>query len=328
MWPVPSTSRVDAWPSRTLPPRPPATAPCWSGPASWVRSRRLGWRAAAVMGPAWRACSAPRASWSWRSTGPTAPLAGGGATRTRSDAEAAARAVLAGQVTAIPKTGSHLVEMVRWLRVARATAARGPQPGHQRPPGPGGHRCARAPPQLRELAAPKLAATATQLEPGPILTTTAATKLALGLLGERWLGPGCRTGQRGRRAGPPDRPGSTRAAAAVRGRAGDRRGPAGCRRGQPRTPPQRGRVLDAVRRLPEFRLPPPRRCGIACTEVATAKPTPPGTGSWWSGCAGTSRPAPSWPGGPTRACPSGRSSGAYSAMWPVRSSPPYTHPQP
>ena len=40
------------------------------------------------------------------------------------DAEAAARAVLAGQVTAIPKTGSHLVEMVRCLRVARATAVK------------------------------------------------------------------------------------------------------------------------------------------------------------------------------------------------------------
>jgi transposase len=40
------------------------------------------------------------------------------------DAEAAARAVLAGQVTAIPKTGSHLVEMVRCLRVARTTAVK------------------------------------------------------------------------------------------------------------------------------------------------------------------------------------------------------------
>jgi transposase len=38
------------------------------------------------------------------------------------DAEAAARAVLAGQATAIPKTGDHAVEMVRCLRVARATA--------------------------------------------------------------------------------------------------------------------------------------------------------------------------------------------------------------
>jgi transposase len=39
--------------------------------------------------------------------------------------------------------------------------------------------------QLRALPATKLAGTAAQLEPGPILTTTAATKLALRLLGER-----------------------------------------------------------------------------------------------------------------------------------------------
>jgi hypothetical protein len=38
------------------------------------------------------------------------------------DAEAAARAVLARQATAIPKTGDSMVEMVRCLRVARATA--------------------------------------------------------------------------------------------------------------------------------------------------------------------------------------------------------------
>jgi transposase len=38
--------------------------------------------------------------------------------------DAAAGAVLAGQVTAIPKTGDHLVEMVRCLRVARATAVK------------------------------------------------------------------------------------------------------------------------------------------------------------------------------------------------------------
>ena len=40
------------------------------------------------------------------------------------DAEAAARAVQAGQATAIPKAGDHLVEMVRCLRVARTTAAK------------------------------------------------------------------------------------------------------------------------------------------------------------------------------------------------------------
>jgi transposase len=40
--------------------------------------------------------------------------------------------------------------------------------------------------QLRELPAGKLASTAARLRPGPILTTTAATKLALRLLGQRY----------------------------------------------------------------------------------------------------------------------------------------------
>ena len=49
------------------------------------------------------------------------------------DAEAA-RAVLAGEATAIPKTGSHLVEMLRCVRVARATAVK----AAPRPPTPFG----------------------------------------------------------------------------------------------------------------------------------------------------------------------------------------------
>jgi transposase len=102
------------------------------------------------------------------------------------DAEAAARAVLAGQATAIPKAGDHLVEMVRCLRVARATAAKArtqtvnamralvvTAPAELRE-------------QLRELPVGRLARTAARLRPGPILTTEAATKLALRQLGQRY----------------------------------------------------------------------------------------------------------------------------------------------
>jgi transposase len=101
------------------------------------------------------------------------------------DAETAARAVLAGQVTAIPKTGSHLVEMVRCLRVARATAVKA------RSQAVNALRAlvVTAPPelreQLRELSVSRLASTAARLRPGPVLSTMAATKLALRLLGER-----------------------------------------------------------------------------------------------------------------------------------------------
>jgi transposase len=102
------------------------------------------------------------------------------------DAEAAARAVQAGKATAIPKAGNHLVEMVRCLRVARTTAAKAriqtanalralvvTAPAELRE-------------QLRDLSATQLASTAARLRPGPIATTTAATKLALRLLGERF----------------------------------------------------------------------------------------------------------------------------------------------
>ena len=102
------------------------------------------------------------------------------------DAEAAARAVLAGQATAIPKAGDHLVEMVRCLRVARASAAKA------RTQAANALRAlvVTAPAELRELLrelpAGRLASTAARLRPGPIVTTAAATKLALRQLGQRY----------------------------------------------------------------------------------------------------------------------------------------------
>ena len=62
----------------------------------------------------------------------------------------------------------------------------GPHPGRQRAAGAGGDGSGRAP---RAAAGPpigRLASTAARLRPGPILTTTAATKLALRLLGQRY----------------------------------------------------------------------------------------------------------------------------------------------
>ena len=82
------------------------------------------------------------------------------------DAEAAARAVLAGQATAIPKTGDSMVEMVRCLRVARATAMKA------RTQAANALRAllVTAPvelrEQLRDLDPSKLAATAARLRPG------------------------------------------------------------------------------------------------------------------------------------------------------------------
>jgi transposase len=82
------------------------------------------------------------------------------------DAEAAARAVLAGQATAIPKTGDQLVEMVRCLRVARATAIKA------RTQAANALRAllvttpAELREELRELPTGRLASTAARLHPG------------------------------------------------------------------------------------------------------------------------------------------------------------------
>lgn len=102
------------------------------------------------------------------------------------DAEAAARAVLAGQVTAIPKAGSHVVQMGRCLRVARTTAAKARTQTANAMRALVVTAPAELCEQLRDLSATQLASTAARLRPGPILTTTAATKLALRLLGERY----------------------------------------------------------------------------------------------------------------------------------------------
>jgi transposase len=102
------------------------------------------------------------------------------------DAEAAARAVQAGQATAVPKAGDSIVEMVRCLRVARASAAKA------RTQAANALRAlvVTAPvelrEQLRDLPAAQLASTAARRRPGPVVAPTAATKLALRVLGERY----------------------------------------------------------------------------------------------------------------------------------------------
>ena len=89
-------------------------------------------------------------------------------------------------MTAIPKTGDHLVEMVRCLRAARATAVKGRTQAVNALRALVVTAPAELREQLRELPAKRLASTAARLRPGPILTTTAATKLALRLLGQRY----------------------------------------------------------------------------------------------------------------------------------------------
>ena len=101
------------------------------------------------------------------------------------DAQAAARAVQAGEVTVTPKAGNGHVEMLRSLRVARATAMRA------RTQAINALRAllVTAPAELREQlrgrSAAALVRTAAALEPGPIASPLAAAMLALRTLAGR-----------------------------------------------------------------------------------------------------------------------------------------------
>ena len=104
------------------------------------------------------------------------------------DAESAARAVLSGQATALPKAGTSSAEMIRHLKVARDTAVKGRTQAMQ---------TLRAiivssPAVLREQLdrlAGKMALVRhlAALRPGPLASTTVSAKTALRAIARRWL---------------------------------------------------------------------------------------------------------------------------------------------
>ena len=93
------------------------------------------------------------------------------------DAEVAARSVLAGQSTAIPKTADGAVEMMRQLKITRDTAVK--------------QIIVHAPPVLREalhaLTDHGLLTRCAGLRPGPIDTPTASAKHTLRALARCWM---------------------------------------------------------------------------------------------------------------------------------------------
>ncbi len=101
------------------------------------------------------------------------------------DAEAAARAVQAGRAATTPKAGTGQVEMIRSLRVARASAIK----ARTQATNALHALLVTAPAELREqlrgLSAAKLVRAAAELEPGPVISPLAAAMLALGTLAHR-----------------------------------------------------------------------------------------------------------------------------------------------
>jgi len=103
------------------------------------------------------------------------------------DAEAAARSVLAGTSTTIPKSGDGTVEMIRQIKIARDTARKGRSSAIITLKTV----IVNAPPQLRESLAgmtdKKLLDRCAGFRPGEVTDTTASAKHTLKALAKRWL---------------------------------------------------------------------------------------------------------------------------------------------
>ena len=103
------------------------------------------------------------------------------------DAEVAARSVLAGQSTAIPKTADGAVEMMRQLKITRDTAVKARTMAMNTLK----QIIVHAPPVLREalhdLTDHGLLTRCAGLRPGPIDTLTASAKHTLRALARRWM---------------------------------------------------------------------------------------------------------------------------------------------
>ena len=129
-----------------------------------------------------------RAMPSTRSAVPTAGCAASSGKTDHLDAEGAARAVLGGQATALPKSGTSEVEMIRHLKVARDTAVKARTQAMLALKAI----IVGAPAALREqleaiTGKMALVRHLAALRPGPLTSTTASAKASLRAIARRWL---------------------------------------------------------------------------------------------------------------------------------------------
>jgi transposase len=101
------------------------------------------------------------------------------------DAQAAAKAVQAGDITVTPKAGTGQVEMIRSLRVARQTAMRARTQASNALKSLLVTAPAELREQLRGLSVTRLVRASATLEPGPVTSPMAAAMLALRTLAHR-----------------------------------------------------------------------------------------------------------------------------------------------
>jgi transposase len=183
------------------------------------------------------------------------------------DAEAAARAVLAGEATATPKTRSGIVEAIRVLRVARTGAikARTQAANQLRDLLVSAPEALHA--ELYRLSTAKRVQRLVAQQPAGGADPTAATRRALWHLARRYQTLTAEVAALNTELAALTRRAVPAAAGPLRRGGGDRRPAAGHRRGQPRPAPLRGRPGRFVRRQP--------RGGVL------GQDRPPPAQSWW-----------------------------------------------
>jgi transposase len=234
------------------------------------------------------------------------------------DAEAAARAVLAGTATGTPKHGDDYVEMIRILKLTRDAAVKSQTQATNQVKAV----LVTAPPQLREALQhlPRIALLqrCAALRAGELTTPLAASKHALRLLARRALA--LRAEAKALRAqltalttaacpalveltsiGPDS-------AAALLISAGDNPN------GYAAKPPSPHSAAPTRSQPPPAKPP-----ATGSTAAAIAKPTPPSTAPSSPECTGTNPPSPTSSGGPPKARRSPRSCAASCATSPARS---------
>src|SRR5829696_2558488 len=224
------------------------------------------------------------------------------------DAQAAARATLAGVAATTPKTREGQVYMIRVLRVARRGAMKARVAAAEQLYGV----LYSAPEELRQpllgLKTKALVNACAALRPGPVTSTTAATKATLRILARRWQQLQAELTQLDAQL-----QGLVSAVAptvvALPGVGVDTAGQLLVTAGDN---PQRLRGEAAFAHLAAPPPSPRRRAAptaTGSTAAATATPTTPCGASPWSACAATRRPRLMWSGGPNKACPSWTSCG-------------------
>ena len=227
------------------------------------------------------------------------------------DAEAAARAVLAGVATALPKRRDGIVEAIRVLRGVRAGAIKARTAAINQLKAV----VVTAPAAVREpldgwSTARQVAACARlRPDPGQLADPVQATKAALRSVAVRILALEQEiklADERLRDLVPKAAPrtlGCWRSASSTPGSCWSP--PATTPSGSAVRPPSP--TCAAPRRS---RPPADEPNGTGCTAAATATPTAPCTWPWWSACATARAPAPMSSGEPRKGCPSPRSSDA------------------